>query len=152
MKTAREFMTVRPDWCTPDDDLTRVGRIMKEDDCGIVPIVKDSASDELIGVVTDRDIALYVTAQDRKPSQIRVRECMSTNLVTAGPDYTEDILLQQMAEHRIRRLMIVEGKNKLVGVVAQADLARDPGGPKDRTRIVEAIKEISEPAISARSR
>lgn len=150
MLMAREMMTKNPDCCLPDESLAEVIEVMQQDDCGIVPIIKDADSLQLVGVVTDRDIALYLGKHDRKPSDVRAAEVMTTELVTAEPDDTLDMLMDCMAREQVRRIMIVEEGDRLVGVVSQADLALHTREERDEIKVERTIEKISEPTAGAR--
>jgi CBS domain-containing protein len=110
---------------------------MKQEDVGIVPIVE---GDRLVGTVTDRDIALRVVAEGKDPQSTSVREIASTDLVTVDPQQDLDEALRLMASHQVRRLPVVEG-GKLVGIVAQADVAREA----DDKKTGDLVENISQP-------
>jgi CBS domain-containing protein len=91
----------------------------------------------LVGIVTDRDIVVRVVAEGRDPNATTVREIASTELVTVSPDDALDDALNRLAERQVRRLPVVEG-DRLVGIVAQADIAR-LGEDKKTGEVVEEI-------------
>jgi CBS domain-containing protein len=107
---------------------------MAHEDVGPVPIVEDG---RLVGIVTDRDIVVRVVAEGRDPNATTVREIASTELVTVSPDDALDDALNRLAERQVRRLPVVEG-DRLVGIVAQADIAR-LGEDKKTGEVVEEI-------------
>jgi CBS domain-containing protein len=117
----RDVMTSNP--CTIDAErsVAYAAKMMREEDVGLAPIVE---GDRLIGMLTDRDIATRVSAQGRNPDQVKVREVASTQLVTVDPQQDLDDALRMMAKHQIRRLPVVDEDGMLIGVVAQADIAR----------------------------
>ena len=94
----------------------------------------------LTGMVTDRDIAIRVVAEGRDPQSTPVREVASKDLVTVDPQQDLDEALRLMAQHQVRRLPVVEEDGRLVGVVAQADVARHG----DDTKTGQVVQEISE--------
>jgi CBS domain-containing protein len=110
-------------------------KMMKDEDVGFAPIVE---GDRLVGTVTDRDIAVKVVAEGKDPQTTLVREIAETNVVTVEPDQDLDEALQLMASHRVRRLPVVEQDRRLVGVVAQADVAQE-AEPKKAGEMVEEI-------------
>ena len=136
-QSIRDLMTENP--CTIDADKSVVyaAKMMRDEDVGLAPIVE---GDKLIGTLTDRDIAIRVVAEGKDPNQTTVREVASTNLVTIDPQQDLDEALRLMAEHQVRRLPVVEEDGRLVGVVAQADVARDG----DDTKTGQVVQEISE--------
>jgi CBS domain-containing protein len=110
---------------------------MKDEDVGFAPIVE---GDKLIGTVTDRDIAMKVVAEGRDPQSTTVREIASTNLVTIDPQQDLDDALRLMASSQVRRLPVVEEDGRLVGVVAQKDVAEQG----DDAKTGEVVQEISQ--------
>ena len=112
-------------------------KMMRDANVGLAPIVE---GDKLVGTVTDRDIAIRVVAEGKDPEQMTVREAASTNVVTIDPQQDLDEALRLMAQHQVRRLPVVEEDGRLVGVVAQADVAR----MGDDRQTGEVVQEISD--------
>ena len=94
---------------------------MRDEDAGIIPVVE---GEKLVGTVTDRDIAIRVVAEGRSPESVTVGEIASRELVTIDPQQDLDEALRLMARHQVRRLPVVEEDGTLVGIVAQADVAK----------------------------
>jgi CBS domain-containing protein len=141
---AREIMTRDPLVVTPNDTVSRAAQIMRESDVGIVPVVDDDGSRRLRGIITDRDIAVRHVAE-RHTDDCRVRDHMTDRVSKADPDDDVERILETMQREQIRRVPIVEDGDRLVGIVAQADIAVDLG--PDRSRDVqETVEEISQPA------
>lgn len=139
---AREIMTDEVECVTPQDDLTRAARIMRDLDVGIVPVVEDNDGMRLIGVVTDRDLAMRHVAEGHGPD-CKVEEAMSReDLVVASPDDDVDTVMRRMRERQVRRVPVVED-GRLVGIIAQADLALDH---PDDAEVGRTVERISEPA------
>ncbi|HVW89458.1 MAG TPA: CBS domain-containing protein [Gaiellaceae bacterium] len=137
MGQIRELMTVRPRTVKAGDSIVEAAKLMKGEDSGIAPIVD---GDRLVGVLTDRDIAIRVVAEGRDPRETKVEEIASQSLVTIDPQQDLDEALRLMAQHQVRRLPVVEEDGKLVGIVSQADVARRT----DSERTGEVVQEISE--------
>ena len=137
MGQIRDLMTIRPRTVKAGDSVVEAAKLMRGEDAGIAPIVD---GDRLVGVLTDRDIAIKVVAEGRDPQTTRVEEVASTNLVTIDPQQELDEALRLMAQHQVRRLPVVEEDGKLVGIVAQADVARHASAE----RTGEVVEEISE--------
>jgi CBS domain-containing protein len=135
-KSIRELMTPNPCAIDADKPVSYAAKMMRDENVGLAPIVQ---GDRLIGTVTDRDIAVRVVAEGKDPDSTSVRDVASTNLVTIDPDQDLDEALRLMAEHQVRRLPVVEEDGRLVGVVAQADVAREAGD----TRTGHVVEEIS---------
>ena len=118
----RELMTEEPHALASSATVMEAARLMRDEDMGIVPVVD---GDKLVGTVTDRDIAIRVVAEGRYPETVTVGEIASRELVTIDPQQELDEALRLMARHQVRRLPVVEEDGKLVGIVAQADIARN---------------------------
>jgi CBS domain-containing protein len=131
-------MTESPRTVPPDASAVDAAKVMQNEDAGVVPIVEDDG--RLVGVVTDRDIALRVVAEGREPDSTKVAEIASQNLATVDPQQDIDEALRLMAEHQVRRLPVVEEDGRLVGILAQADVARH----LDASRTGEVVEQISE--------
>ncbi len=136
-KKIQEVMTSNPCSIDADKPVSYAAKMMKDEDVGFAPIVE---GDKLIGTVTDRDIAMKVVAEGRDPQSTTVREIASTNLVTVDPRQDLDDALRLMASNQVRRLPVVEEDGKLVGVVAQKDVAEQG----DDAKTGEVVQEISE--------
>ncbi|MGM9927572.1 MAG: CBS domain-containing protein [Bacillus sp. (in: firmicutes)] len=136
MQTVRNVMTKDIQFCTPLDNVYEVAVIMKDYNVGVVPICE---SEKIIGVITDRDIAIRGVAS-KHPGSTKVTDIMSSELITIPPDTSVDEAAELMAEKQIRRLPVVED-GKLVGMVSLGDLAVHRLHQKIAS---EALSEISE--------
>ena len=132
----RDVMTSNPCTIDAEKSVAYAAKMMREEDVGLAPIVE---GEKLIGMLTDRDIAIRVVAEGRNPDQVKVRDVASTRLVTVDPQQDLDEALRMMAKHQVRRLPVVEEDGRLVGVVAQADIAREG----DDNRTGQLVEEIS---------
>ena len=137
-KKIQDLMTTNPRTVTPDATIMEAATIMRDEDTGVVPIVE---GDRLVGTLTDRDIVTRVVAEGRDPQSVAVREVASTGLVTIDPQQDLDEALQLMASNKVRRLPVVEQDGRLVGVLAQADIARE--AKEEQTGAL--VEEISQP-------
>ena len=137
----QDVMTRDPATVTPDAPAVEAARIMKEEDVGVVPVVENNETRKLVGVVTDRDLAVRLVAEGRD-GQSRVRDVMSSRLHTNRPDEDLDTVMDAMASEQLRRIPIVDERGSLVGIVSQADIVRKA---KDDSRAEETVERISEP-------
>jgi CBS domain-containing protein len=136
-KSIKDTMTANPCSIDADKPVSYAAKMMRDEDVGLAPVVE---GDRLVGTLTDRDIALRVVAEGRDAESTTVREVASRDVVTVNPDQGLDEALSLMAEHQVRRLPVVEESGRLVGVVAQADIA-EHADPSDTGRMVEEISD-----------
>ena len=136
-QSIKDVMTSDPCTIDADKSVAYAAKMMRDEDVGLAPIVE---GDKLIGMLTDRDIAIRVVADGRDPDQVTVGEVASKQVVTIDPQQELDEALRVMAKHQVRRLPVVEEDGRLVGVVAQADVAREG----DDTQTGELVQEISQ--------
>ena len=135
MGQIREVMTEQPKSCSRDASVRDVAKLMAQEDVGPIPVVD---GDRLVGIVTDRDLVIRVLAEGRDPESTTVGEVASSDPVTLSPDADIDEGLELLAQNQVRRLLVVEG-DRLVGIVAQADIARL--GKDEKTG--ELVEDIS---------
>jgi CBS domain-containing protein len=134
-RSVQESMTPNPRTVDPDDAIAMAATIMRDEDVGVVPVVEDG---RLVAIVTDRDIAIRAVADGKDPRSTTVGEIASRELVTIDPQQDLDEALRLMAQHQVRRLPVVEEDGRLVGVLAQADVAR-AGDDRETGHLVEEI-------------
>jgi CBS domain-containing protein len=132
----QDVMTRNPRSVTPDATAREAAQLMKAEDVGIVPVVEGS---RLVGVVTDRDLAVRVVAEGRN-GDAKVREVMSADRIsTCRPDNDVDEVMEAMAKEQLRRIPIVDERGTLVGIVAQADIVRKAGNDRKAEQTIERI-------------
>lgn len=141
---ARDIMTENPTCITPETSARQAARLMEDNDVGSLPVVESEGNRRLMGVVTDRDLALRVLGRGESPD-VHVREVMSSNVHSCRAKDSLDEVENAMAKNQVRRIPIVDENNRILGMVAQADLARERKavGSKDLGKVLE---KISEPA------
>ncbi|HEX5759014.1 MAG TPA: CBS domain-containing protein [Thermoanaerobaculia bacterium] len=138
----REIMTENPACCTPEQTVREAARLMAQNDCGSIPVVEEG-SRGVVGVVTDRDLAIRVLAEGRGPDT-PVSQAMTADPACCGPDDDVERVERLMAERQVRRVPVVEG-GRVVGMVAQADLALHPHAVSDE-EVGQLVEEISQPS------
>lgn len=139
----KDIMTSDPACCVPGDTVQQAAQAMKENDCGLLPVVESEQSNRLIGLVSDRDLALRVLAQGRGPDT-PVRDAMTDGPDAAHPDDDIGRVEQIMTSSQVRRVPVIDQNGSVVGIVAQADLARARRGVSDR-KVGEVVEKISQP-------
>jgi CBS domain-containing protein len=135
MTTAREIMTPDATCVGKSDTVLDAAKILAEKDVGALPICGED--DRLKGMITDRDIVVKVLAEGKDPRAIHTGEVAQGEVVTIGADDDAEEIMRTMAEHRVRRLPVIDG-HRLVGIVAQADVARALANPQ-AGELVEAL-------------
>lgn len=115
-----EVMTRRVDLTDPEATLQEAARTMAEDDVGFLPV---GENDRLVGMITDRDIAVRAVAAGRDPKTTRVREVMTDRVLYCFEDEDVEAAAENMSRELVRRLPIVNRKKRLVGVVSLGDIA-----------------------------
>ena len=143
---AKEIMSSNPQCCTPDDTLRDAARMMADNDCGCLPVVQDTAGKRVIGVLTDRDIAVRGVARGKTPDS-KVNDIMSPAPACCSAEDDVEVVEKIMIDKQVRRVPVVDADGRVVGMIAQADLARDNRAASDREvgRIVEKISEPNAP-------
>jgi CBS domain-containing protein len=140
-KSVRDTMTENPRSIGVSASVVEAARLMREGHIGSLPITDD---DQLVGMITDRDITTRVVAEAADPKTTSVGDVYSRDLISVEPDQDLQEALQLMARHQVRRLPVVED-GRLVGIVAQADIALTLRDNEQKTgELVEAISEPSE--------
>ena len=138
-----ELMTKNPSTVTPGTTVRDAAKLMQREDTGILPVVESDGNKTLLGVVTDRDIAIRIVAEGRD-GNTRVSEVMtSSRLATLRPDADVNDVMDTMADQQVRRVPIVDERGTLVGIVAQADVVRKA---KDDSKAERTVEQISEPS------
>jgi CBS domain-containing protein len=136
------IMTPDPACCTPDATAKDAAGLMKQYDCGSIPVVENAHSKRLVGTVTDRDLAVRGLATGKGPDT-PVRVLMTNDPITCAPEDEVEIVREVMVAQQVRRVPVVDGDGAVVGIVSQADLALEEGAASDQEvgRIVEAISD-----------
>lgn len=141
MRSCNDVMTPNPSCVTAEDSAVRAAEIMKTEDVGAVPVVDDESSRKLVGIVTDRDIAIQIVADGKDVHSTRTEDIMSRNVVTCRPDEDVKNAMDRMAQHQVRRIPVVDGKGKIVGIIAQADIATRVDQPERTANVIETISQ-----------
>jgi CBS domain-containing protein len=143
--TLGQIMTASPQVGRPDDAIHQIARMMRDEDVGSIPIVEE---DRLVGIITDRDVAIQVVAAGLEPKEVIARDIMSPDPVFGSPQMSDQQALALMGREQIRRLPVVEN-GRLVGIVALGDFALEAGVGEEQEQVGSVLEEISEPTASA---
>jgi CBS domain-containing protein len=136
----KDIMTPEVERLHKDVSIQEVAQKMKAIDAGMIPVYD---GDRLVGMVTDRDIALRVAAEGRDPTRTPAHAVMTPEVIYCFEDQTVEEAGQVMEQHQIRRLIVLNRDKRLVGVVSLGDLATNR---KSKKSAGEALSEISKPA------
>jgi CBS domain-containing protein len=136
-------MTREPACCEVGDTAAGAAKIMKTQDVGSVPVCLNLATRKLVGIVTDRDIALYVVATGKDARHTQVASVMTRNPLTCHPEDDLQTAINAMQRHQVRRMPVVDREGHLVGIIALADVATRT---HESGKKAEMVEEISKPA------
>lgn len=149
MQKCSEVMTQDVVRCLPGDKVTKVAQLMKGRNIGSIPVIENDVSRKLVGIVTDRDLALEIVAEGRDPKKSRVEEVMTRSVLTCHEDDSLEQALEAMSTYQLRRIPIVDYDDRLIGIIAQADVATRLDQPE---KTASMVREISQPGVSVLTR
>ena len=141
MKKCSDVMTKNPICCLPNDMAAKAAELMKSNNIGSVPVIENEQTRKLVGIVTDRDLTLKIVADGLDAKSTKVDAVMTRKVVTCHADDDLQKALDAMAEHQLRRIPVVDNDNKILGIIAQADVATRVDQPE---KTAEMVKEISQ--------
>lgn len=140
MKKCNEVMTQNPVCSLPDDMATQAAELMKSNQIGSIPVIENEQTKKLIGIVTDRDLALKIVAEGRDARTTSIASVMTRNVITCQAEDDLQRALDAMSDHQLRRIPVVDKDNRIVGIIAQADVATRADQPE---KTAEVVKDIS---------
>ncbi len=146
---AADIMTENPEVVTPDATLADAARKMRDLDVGIIPVVESEGNRRLRGVITDRDITVRAVAEGRDATSTRVSDVMTSGVETCNKNDSVQDVLQLMQREQVRRVPITDREGRLVGIIAQADVATDLDSEMGSRRVADTLERISEPGQPA---
>ena len=138
---AQDIMAKNPKSVTPETTVREAAQLMKSEDVGMLPVVRSAGSKTVVGIITDRDITVRHVAAGHTSPDCPVREAMSSDVKTCRATDSVDDVMKVMGKEQVRRIPIVDERGDLVGIVAQADIARQA----DDKKAERTIEKISEP-------
>jgi CBS domain-containing protein len=134
-------MTKKPVCCLPNDLVTKAAELMKNGHIGSIPVIENEQTKKLVGILTDRDLAMNVVADGLDVKSTKVESVMTRKVVTCGPEDNLQKAVDAMSKHQLRRIPVVDSDNMILGIIAQADVAMHFDHPK---KTAEMVKEISQ--------
>ena len=139
----REVMTEPPVCCLPNDLVSASARVMRREDVGAVPVINDEQKKQLIGIVTDRDLAIKVVAESRDPNHTLVQDVMTSTIVMCSEREDLSSAIKAMEEHQIRRVPVIDDDGRVVGIISQADVATRLPEPRQTAEMLEEISQAA---------
>jgi CBS domain-containing protein len=140
MKKSNEVMTKKTVCCLPDDLAVDAAQLMKNEHVGSIPVIEDQQTRKLVGIVTDRDLAIRIVSEGLDAKSTKVESIMTRNVVTCKAEDDLQTVVDAMSKHQLRRIPVVDDDNKILGIIAQADVAIHFDHPK---KTAAMVKEIS---------
>ena len=137
----RDIMTRDPQCVTANEMVGKVAKLMRDEDCGAIPVVAGESDKKIVGMITDRDIVVRVIAEGKNPSDVPVQVVMTKEIYSVKEDDSVESVFKVMSDRQVRRVPVVDKNNQLVGIVAQADIATESS---DSQRVARTVQEISE--------
>ncbi len=139
MHKCGDVMTKDPCCCLPSDPVDKLARLMRKHDIGPVLIIDNEQTLKLAGIVTDRDLALKVVAEGRDPKLTKAEEVMTSKVMTVKADDDLQLALDMMTDLQLRRIPVVDHSDRIVGILAQADVATRVNQPQTTAAVVRGI-------------
>jgi CBS domain-containing protein len=134
-------MTLDPICCLISDTASHAANLMKDADIGPILVIEDPESKKLIGIVTDRDLAIKVVAQGQDSNAVTLRDVMTRDPIRCRDDEDIQSVLERMSAYQVRRIPVVDDDNRIVGIISQADIANRISNPETVGEIVQEISE-----------
>lgn len=141
MKICSDIMTPDPVCCLPTDNVKKVAEVMLSENLGPIPVIDNDQSRKLIGILTDRDLVLKVVAEGRDSENTKVEMVMTRKVISCRADDTLQKAIDLMSKHQLRRIIVVDKDNKILGIISQADVATRANEPQ---KTAEMVKEVSQ--------
>ena len=141
MKKCNEVMTKNPVCCLPSDTVSKVAELMKSKDIGPIPIIDNEQTRTLVGILTDRDLAVKIVADGRNPKSTKAEEVMTREVVTCHAEDDLQNALDAMSGHKLRRIPVIDNNSRIVGIIAQADVATRVDEPEETAAMVRGISQ-----------
>jgi CBS domain-containing protein len=143
MKKCSEVMTKNPVCCLPNAPVTKAAQLMKSEHVGSIPVIENEETKKLVGIVTDRDLALKIVAEGLDAKSTKVEAVMTRKVVTCSAEDDLQKAVDAMSENQLRRIPIVDGDNKILGIIAQADVVTHFDHPKKAAAMVKEISQAT---------
>lgn len=150
MTTCGDVMTQNPVYCLPTETASHAAQLMRDKNVGPVPVVESCETKTIVGIITDRDLALKIVA-DGRDVDAPLGELMTRDPLVCRADDNVESALDAMVDARVRRIPVVDDRDRLVGIISQADVATRIGVPRKTGEVVEEISRPSPPLLLRRT-
>jgi CBS domain-containing protein len=141
MKKCYEVMTKNPVCCLPKDVAAKAAQLMKRNNIGSIPVIENKKSHTLVGIVTDRDLALKVVAKGRNAKSTKLEAVMTRRVVTCRAEEDLQKAMNAMSRHQLRRIPVVDNEYRILGIIAQADVATRGNRPEKTGAMLKKISK-----------
>jgi CBS domain-containing protein len=141
MDKCSDVMTKNPLVCLPSDPVGKIAQLMRSSDIGPVLIIESEQSRKLAGIVTDRDLAIRIVADERNPLITKAEDVMTRKVMTVRADDNVQKALNMMTELQLRRIPVLDSEDRIVGILAQADVATRVNQPQTTADVVKGISQ-----------
>jgi CBS domain-containing protein len=128
----KDVMTEHPVCCPPDAPLARVAKLMVENACGAIPVVRSLREPVPVGIITDRDIAVRTVAKGQNPQELAARDILTSPTIIVSEDASLHECADLMQHHKLRRMIVIDSRGWVSGIVTQSQIAKHP--PKGHRR------------------
>jgi CBS domain-containing protein len=142
VKKCSDVMTKKPVCCLPGDAVSKAAQMMNKENVGSIPVIENQETGKLIGILTDRDLAIKVIANERDAKSTKVSDVMTQKVISCHLDEDIQKAVDAMAKHQLRRMPVVDNDFNIVGIISQADVATRINKPEETAAMV---KDISQP-------
>ena len=139
MRKCEDVMTKNPVCCLPNDMAAKVAQLMKRENIGSVPVIENEETRKLVGIVTDRDLALKIVAEGLDAKSTKVEAVMTRQVMTCRAEDDLQTALDAMCERQLRRIPVVDNEDRILGIIAQADVATRLDQPEKTAAMVKGI-------------
>ncbi|MEZ5345482.1 MAG: CBS domain-containing protein [Pyrinomonadaceae bacterium] len=140
----KDIMTGNPACCMKESSLEDAAKMMKENDCGCIPVVNEMETKTPVGVITDRDICCRTVAEGLNPLELKVGDIMISGVEVVQPNTSVEDCCNLMEEKQIRRVVVVDDMGSCCGIVSQADIAINA----EENKTAEVVQEVSKSAAA----
>jgi len=143
MKKCKEVMTKDPIYCLPTNMVSEAAELMRKEHIGSILVIENEQTKKLVGIITDRDLAVKIVADGLDAKSTKVEAVMTHKVITRRANNDLQKAVDSMAKYQLRRIPIVDKENKILGIIAQADVATRVNHPKKTAAMMKEISQVN---------